>query len=263
VTRPLRDPLFADLDRILANDFFCQVDDLYHDEVSVVTVADPGEPRRIYPPRALSAISLAGPHHRGQGLQPRASVYTAQPSLAPAVKRAVAVGQLPGDPFSEEGWHLLQGFCQERQLTVYRPQLKFVAAPDPLQRPPAPSLEGTVRPLANTEIARLETGEGFPHALGGLAKTTLAWGFITNGEVVSVAGASEDGPNLHQVGVDTKSAFSGRGIASMLVYQITKDLLRRRRLIYYSTTIDNKASQAVALKIGYHQYWYEVYTEDR
>ncbi len=261
--RPLRDPLFADLDRILANDFFCQVNDLYSTEVSVVAAGDPKEPRRIYPPRALSAISLAGPHHEGQGLQPGSAVYTAQPALAPAVRSAVAACQLPRDPFSEDGWQQLQGFCQDRQLTLYRPQLKFVAAPGHLRRPATPSVEGTTRPLANSEITRLEAGEGFPHALGGLAKTTLAWGFITAGEVVSVAGASEDGPNLYQVGVDTSPAFSGRGIASILVYHLTKNLLDRGHLTYYSTTVDNKASQAVTLKVGYHQYWHEVYTKER
>lgn len=83
------------------------------------------------------------------------------------------------------------------------------------------------------------------------------------GDVVGMAAASADTDNLWQVGGAVAVAERGHGIGRAVVGQLSEGILARGRIPYYSTTVANIPSQAVAVGLGYCPAWTELYARDR
>jgi hypothetical protein len=79
------------------------------------------------------------------------------------------------------------------------------------------------------------------------------------GEVVGIAGASADCETMWQIGVDVVAGQRRRGIGRAIVGRVTREVLARGRLPYYSTLVSNLGSSRLALALGSRLRWVEVY----
>lgn len=97
--------------------------------------------------------------------------------------------------------------------------------------------------------------EGAPDVLGVAA--------IKDGEILGMAGASQDSKAMWQIGINVDKKCSGSGIAKMLVTLIKNEILKRGILPFYGTSMSHLASQRVALASGFKPAWVELYTTKR
>lgn len=78
------------------------------------------------------------------------------------------------------------------------------------------------------------------------------WAIVIDGTIVSRASTGYlSGGCEEVVGVWTNPRFRGRGLARRLVAVVAADILGRNPFATYSTTIENVASQRVALAVGF------------
>ena len=78
-------------------------------------------------------------------------------------------------------------------------------------------------------------------------------------EIIAVAGASVAFGDILEVGVDVKKEWRGQGLAGLLVRNLTVELLERDMIPFYSVSVTNLASQAVAITSGYMPFWTDSY----
>jgi hypothetical protein len=141
------------------------------------------------------------------------------------------------------------------------PHLRFLCASDSLM--PEPRLDGVdVRLLQPDEFAHLYAGRAdLSNALGSPgvenADRLLAAAY-GEGALLAAAGASQDALRLWQIGVDTIAGARRRGLAALVVWQLTARLLGDGIAPYYSTLISNVVSQRVAQRVGYWPAWIEM-----
>jgi hypothetical protein len=141
------------------------------------------------------------------------------------------------------------------------PHLRFLCARDSLA--PEPQVDGVeVRVLEPAAFGHLYARRAdLSNALGQPGPENadrLVAAAYRDGALVAAAGASEDAPRLWQIGVDTMAGSRQRGLASLVVWQLTARLLRDRIAPYYSTLIANVVSQRVARAVGYWPAWIEM-----
>ncbi len=84
---------------------------------------------------------------------------------------------------------------------------------------------------------------------------------IIDDEIVGMAGASADSPNLWQIGINVAKQCEGKHIGSALVSILKKDIMDRGILPYYGTSMSNLASQRVAARAGFEIAWVELLSE--
>ena len=75
------------------------------------------------------------------------------------------------------------------------------------------------------------------------------------GEIVGIAGTSEDCDMLWQVGVDVLPAYRHLGIAAIMTNRLAIEIMRRGKISYYGTASSNVASQRVAHRAGFQLSW--------
>lgn len=81
-------------------------------------------------------------------------------------------------------------------------------------------------------------------------------------EIYGIAGASNDSERFWQIGIDVLPEYRNKGIASVLVSVLTKEILMRGAIPYYGTWWSNIASRNVAKKSGYYPAWVEMTAVD-
>jgi predicted GNAT family acetyltransferase len=82
------------------------------------------------------------------------------------------------------------------------------------------------------------------------------------GKLAGMAAAAADSEPMWQIGVDTLPEYRNHGIAKATVSAVTKMILEKGILPYYSTRVVNVASQRTALALGYRPAWVEIYSRD-
>lgn len=87
----------------------------------------------------------------------------------------------------------------------------------------------------------------------GAAASGRAWGAFVGGRLASVACTFFDGLRHEDVGIVTEPAYQRRGLSTACVAGLCRDILARGRRPSWSTSLDNLASQRVAVKVGYRQ----------
>ena len=80
-----------------------------------------------------------------------------------------------------------------------------------------------------------------------------------DGQIVGMAGASNDCKMMWQVGMDVLPEYRNYGLAAYLVNRLTLEILERGYIPYYGTGTSNIASQRVAHRVGYYPAWVCVY----
>lgn len=83
-----------------------------------------------------------------------------------------------------------------------------------------------------------------------------------NGEIIGVAGASNDSDTMWQVGIDVIPDFRNKGAASVLTKIITNEILKLGIVPFYGTAWSNIASKNTAISSGYKSAWVELAAAD-
>lgn len=79
-----------------------------------------------------------------------------------------------------------------------------------------------------------------------------------NGEILGVAGASNDTDHIWQIGIDVVPESQNHHVATDIVKIISNEVLKRGKIPYYGTAWSNVASKRVAINAGYKPVWVEM-----
>ncbi len=77
-------------------------------------------------------------------------------------------------------------------------------------------------------------------------------------EAIAMAGCSEDGKYLWQIGVDCVQGYEGRGLARNLVTILKQEIIARGKVPYYGTAESHAISRNVAIGSGFLPAWCEI-----
>lgn len=124
-----------------------------------------------------------------------------------------------------------------------------------------------VKILRGDEIISLYSDDRFHMALGydceGDRSDVIAAVGYKDGEIMGVAGASNDSDTMWQVGIDVIPGFREKGVASTLTKIITNEILKLGIVPFYGTAWSNIASKNTAINSGYKAAWVELAATDR
>lgn len=126
--------------------------------------------------------------------------------------------------------------------------------PPSLPAPPGATLRrvepGDAEALAGLpkDVAWIADTEGGP---AGLAERRRAWVAHVGDRLASVAAPFFQGERYEDVGVVTEADFRRRGLSSACVARLAADIRARGRIPSWSTSPDNRASLAVAARLGF------------
>lgn len=116
--------------------------------------------------------------------------------------------------------------------------------------------------LEGVAIKKLYEDHRFHMALGYCQeqerKDMLAVVAYENGEIVGVAGASNDTDEVWQIGIDVVPEKQNHHVATDIVKIISNEVLKRGKIPYYGTAWSNVASKRVAINAGYKPVWVEM-----
>lgn len=187
-------------------------------------------------------------------------------------KAAVAAVRPELEPFMTDYIANMDGFrCFDMPLNVLEKELKkHGAAISEIEefylldrreiQPVNPTFEFEI--LEGEGIKKLYSDHRFHMALGYSQESTrrdmLAVVAYEKGEILGVAGASNDTDDIFQIGVDVVPEKQRRHVATDIVKIISNEVLKRNKIPYYGTAWSNIASKRVALNAGYKPVWVEL-----
>lgn len=127
-------------------------------------------------------------------------------------------------------------------------------------RPVNPTFEFEI--LEGEAIKRLYGDPRFHMALGysqeSARRDMLAVVAYEKGEILGVAGASNDTDDIWQIGVDVVPEKQKQHVATDIVKIISNEVLKKNKIPYYGTAWSNIASKRVAINAGYKPVWVEM-----
>ena len=104
--------------------------------------------------------------------------------------------------------------------------------------------------LVSDEIQKLRGIHGFDNSLS----------FDEDGNtttcIVLYAIVDDD---LREIGIDVKKEYRRKNLASLLVHNLTVAIMEQDKIPFYSASVTNIASQAVAIRSGYMPLWTDTY----
>ena len=172
-----------------------------------------------------------------------------------------------GDPFRAFDTPYLNRII--REVACYNQSLCFMAEyflPDPQLPAPLVPQDLEIRMLYGKEIARLYDDRRFSMALSYTTdnekKDVIAAVGYLDGTLAGVAGASDDCEQMWQVGIDVLPQFRRRGVASALVWELSRQILELDKVPFYGAAWSNLASKRTAIQAGYRQSWVEISVKD-
>ncbi len=126
-------------------------------------------------------------------------------------------------------------------------------------RPGFPAEGYTVRWLEPSELDQYRGNPDFENALGfkELRPDVQVLGAYAEGELVALAGASEDSDWCRQIGIDVLLGHRSMGLASYLVKELSQAILAEGFVPFYGTSPSHIISQQVALNAGLRPAWWE------
>ena len=81
-----------------------------------------------------------------------------------------------------------------------------------------------------------------------------------NSNMIAMAGASSDGKNMWQIGVDVLDDYRHKGLGVYLVTVLKDKILDMGKIPFYGTSESHTISKNLALKAGFVPSWCEVYS---
>lgn len=118
--------------------------------------------------------------------------------------------------------------------------------------------------LFDREILSLKGLKGFENSLSfdhnGFTATKAVCIAKDDKAIVGIAGAAESSVSgLWEIGADVMEKYRNGGLGSFLVSQLTKELLMRNIVPFYSASVTNIGSQMVASRCGYIPGWIDTF----
>lgn len=117
--------------------------------------------------------------------------------------------------------------------------------------------------LIGDEIKKLKGIQGFDNSLSfdkdGNTPTCIVLYAKNEDGIVALAGASVVDDKLREIGIDVKKEYRGKKLASLLVHNLTVTILEQNKIPFYSASVTNIASQAVAIRSGYMPVWTDTF----
>lgn len=205
---------------------------------------------------ALSDLSGAG------------TLYVPNKNAEPPFLQLAAIGELVIVSASPELLQRVKALTQVRTRDelfelplVYGQTIHFI--PDNIPDIPLP--DGyEYRLLEGEAIGELAGLTGFPNSMAfdedGHTGTGIVCFAQSKGKIIALAGAGKEAGNLWEMGVDTDPAYRGKGLGAALVSWLTRELLARERVPFYSASVTNIGSQSVAHRSGLRPCWVDTYS---
>lgn len=160
----------------------------------------------------------------------------------------------------------LEAFVIRQGQFMAGPDLKYACSIETFRPSNLPD-EIDVKLIEGADVQELYRYERFIHALSYRPDSprpdVLATVAKHEGEVIGIAGASADCDKMWQIGVDVIPDYRGHGVGKTLVSELTKAIIRRVKVPYYSTTVSNIQSRALATGLGYWPSWVELYAREK
>lgn len=115
------------------------------------------------------------------------------------------------------------------------------------------------------ELLQFRENNLFPHALcfSRTQPDRLAVAAYDGDKMMAMAGVSEDGAQLWQIGIDVLPEYEGRGLASGLVTLMKQEVIRRGKTPYYGTAQTHALSRSTAIASGFLPAWSEIVVKFR
>lgn len=127
----------------------------------------------------------------------------------------------------------------------------------------APLPEGfTLKWLERQEISRFYPNKAWPNALheteNPARPDVLALAAMAGDSIAGLAGASADGKEMWQIGIDVLPEYRGRSLGTLLVRNLAAELEKRGKLPFYYASLSNIHSQRIAWNCGFAPAWVDV-----
>lgn len=159
----------------------------------------------------------------------------------------------------------LSGKCRDELYEsdfVFGQTIHYV--PDLKQMNIIPYVDGfSFELLFDDEIQKLKGIQGFDNSLSfdedGNTPTCIVLYAKKDEEIIALAGASIVNDTLREVGIDVIKEYRGKGLAKLLVHNLTVAILKQEKVPFYSASVTNIASQAVAIRSGYMPLWTDTF----
>lgn len=113
-------------------------------------------------------------------------------------------------------------------------------------------------------INQFEEDERFDEALlftDGV-ENVLAVSALENGQILGMAGCTNDGPQLWQIGVNVTNEGQGKGIGTYVTWLLKNRVLEMGKVPYYGTVESHIKSQKVAIQAGFMPVFYEMFSDE-
>ena len=171
---------------------------------------------------------------------------------------------LSSDMFSDGKRHLDGKSRDELYESHYVFGQTLYYVPDMNQMERLPFIEGyTYELVVADEIRKLYGIKGFDNSLSfdenGNTSTCIVLYAKKDKDIIALAGASYVNSELREVGIDVKKEFRRKKLASLLVRNLTVEILKQGKIPFYSASVTNIASQAVAIRSGYMPLWTDTF----
>ena len=186
------------------------------------------------------------------------AVFRCGSAALEAALRDAFSGYAPEWLLSIRALHALDAVLAGFGTRVEHQQLYFL----PNDASAGPSGDWTLRWYEAAELERFRGDSRFSEALSFVPDMpdVLAVTAEKGGTILGMAGASRDGADFWQIGVNVEPFARGRGIASALTAALKQEILRRGALPFYGTAPSHIHSQRVALAAGFVPMWAELRT---
>ena len=149
-----------------------------------------------------------------------------------------------------------KGYCVAHLAQYFLPDVEYV---------PDINTEIETKIFVEDEITALYDDKRFTMALdynrSGERVDMIAIAAYVDGQVVGVAGATNDCKTMWQIGIDVLKEFRFQKIASTLTYLLSIEILKRGVVPFYCCAWSNLASKNTARKAGFKDAWIELTTK--
>ncbi len=81
------------------------------------------------------------------------------------------------------------------------------------------------------------------------------------GEIMGMAGCSEDAPGFLQIGIDVFPQYRGKGVGTYLSLLMKNEIIKQGGMPVYGTAAANIYSQNIAVNCGFRPAWVEIEAE--
>lgn len=156
----------------------------------------------------------------------------------------------------------IASLLQPAGLVLVGPHVSYGCSTDTLRpaRPPSGvELEILEGPALEDPASLGDFPNALPTRVSPLRPNTLAVMASVRGRVVACAAASDDNGQLWQIGVDVLAPWRGRGIGRAVVHRLTEAVLDAGKVPYYSHSVSNVRSAALATSLGFWPAWVQWY----